>query len=75
MSDEISPESLADELIGSCRSLTDIEQGELDQQEFADAFDLLAFECSCCGWWCSTDELNDGEVSTEQLCAQCAEDE
>jgi hypothetical protein len=59
---------LADELIGTCAIAFPAEllsEGELAK------FDDLAFECEGCGWWCSTDELNNEHG--EQLCDECAD--
>lgn len=67
----MTPEQLAEGLIGSCRVPTDEEQGLLDQFGFADEFDQYAFLCSDCGWWCSTDEANDIDSGADIICDQC----
>jgi hypothetical protein len=67
----MTPQELADDLIGTANFCTPDEElhGEGDLQEF----DMLAFECDCCGWWCSADELNnEGE---RNLCDDCHTDE
>lgn len=64
-------EELADELIGTCNP-NNIIPGEAlgDDPEALAAFDELAFECESCGWWCATEEQNDGGV-----CDDCADED
>lgn len=65
------PQELAEELIGTCNSCVPDER--LETQADVVAFDALAFECDQCGWWCSTDELNnDGPCN---LCDECEPDD
>jgi len=54
---KLTPEALANDLIGSSRALTVEEQEAMLETNFAPTFDLLCFECECCGWWFSTDDL------------------
>lgn len=66
---DITPERLAEELVGSTHTLTEDERKLLDESNFAETFDGLVFECEACGWWCSTDELND--QSPFRRCDDC----
>lgn len=67
----VSPEALADELVGTCA--TCVVEERLATQADVEAFDNLAFLCECCGWWCATEELhNEG---AQNLCEDCNEDE
>lgn len=66
------PESLAEHLIGTCSNFPipqEVFQSEADLM----AFDALAFVCDCCGWWCSTDELNN--ETSRDFCDQCKDDD
>lgn len=69
----MTPEELADILIGTCNP-NNIDPGEAlgDDTEALAAFDELAFECESCGWWCVTEELNN-EGSTN-LCDDCVDE-
>lgn len=58
---------LADDLIGTARTV--VVEEELDTQAEVEEFDALAFVCDGCGWWCSTDELNN--LTAENLCDDC----
>lgn len=58
---------LADRLIGTCDNV--IVEEELETADDIVEFDSLAFLCSACGWWCSTDELNN--ETSEDLCDDC----
>ena len=63
------PQQLADELIGTCAMSYPDER--LATVEDIATFDALAFECNCCGWWFSVDDLND--KTDERLCQPCAD--
>lgn len=68
---------IADELIGTCRSKHDVmTQEEIDDPTLEAALNDLMFECDCCGWWASIDELNnDGELEGyDEACYECARD-
>jgi hypothetical protein len=58
---------LADELVGTARMC--VVEEELDTSDQVDEFDMLAFVCQGCGWWCSTDELNN--IGPRDLCDEC----
>lgn len=67
----MTPQELADDLIGTCQMC--IPEEKLHGEGDLAAFDALAFECDQCGWWFSTDELhNEGE---RNLCDDCHEEE
>ena len=58
---------LADRLIGTADNVYPEE--ELETPDEIVEFEELAFLCGQCGWWCSTEELNN---ETEQdLCNDC----
>lgn len=63
-------QDLADRLIGTCDNCDPCE--ELGDDIVAiEEFDQLCFECSECGWWCSTDELNNEDG--DNRCDECFE--
>lgn len=70
--------TIIEDLVGTC--LTSVSQEVmdlgLDPDEMTerdwDAIDSEIFECDICGWWCSTDELND--TDNGMICDNCAED-
>lgn len=64
-------EELAERLIGTCENCNPAEELTTDTE--MTAFDALAFECNVCGWWCSTEELNNG--GHQNLCDECQADE
>lgn len=50
-------------------------QEEIDNRALEAALNDLMFECDSCGWWCSTDELNnDGESIYDEACDDCVRD-
>lgn len=62
----------ADELIGTALGSYDQEFTEWSETasiEELEEFDELCFLCESCNWYCSTDELNEG-----QICDDCKED-
>lgn len=64
---------IAEELIGTAMSKHDrMTQEEINDSTLEAALNDLMFECDCCGWWCSTDELNNEDPSRE-LCDECDE--
>jgi hypothetical protein len=70
-------QEVADDLIGTCRSLHEFaSQAEADDPNFMSELQLLAFECDCCGWWASTEELNHDEGQEfDEMCDECADAE
>lgn len=67
-------QDIADQLIGTCRSKHDaMTQEEIDDPTLEAALNDLMFECDCCGWWASTEELNnDGELAGyDEACDEC----
>lgn len=68
---------IAEELIGTARSKWDaMTQQEIDDPTLEAALNDLMFECDCCGWWCSTEELNNnGELEAfDEVCDECVRD-
>ena len=59
---------LADRLVGTADNVIVMEELG-DDPESIEEFDGLAFLCDQCGWWCSTEELNN--ESSENLCDDC----
>ena len=64
----MTPQELAYTLIGTCRSFP-LPEEELASQQEVEEFDSLAFCCQQCGWWCSTEELNN--IGPRDLCDEC----
>lgn len=73
---------VADRLIGQCMQDLDQVTEELGDElsiplelrrssEFSATIDDLCFCCDGCGWWCSTEELNN--EGPEDLCDDCNE--
>lgn len=60
---------LSDRLIGTAENC--IVEEELETADEIVEFEELAFNCSQCGWWCSTEELNN--ETSEDLCDDCNE--
>ena len=61
---------IADHLIGTCQSIHgEVTDEEQDDTVLMSELDELVFECEGCGWWCSTDELNND--GPRQLCDEC----
>lgn len=56
--------SLAEELIGSSRLLTDDEKAVVDSDP--EQFDELCMKCEVCDWWCEPSELDE-----DQVCEGC----
>lgn len=44
---------------------------DFENQETVDRIEEHVFLCAGCGWWCSTDELNN--ETQEDLCDDCDE--
>jgi hypothetical protein len=64
---------IADDLIGTCRSLHDFtDEDEIDNDLLMAKLYDLCFECDCCGWWADIEELNN-EDSSRELCDECHE--
>lgn len=61
-------QELAEQLIGTSGVLCVDPAEQLDEGE-TEEFDRLAFSCDGCGWWCSTEELNND--TDDQLCDDC----
>lgn len=55
------------DLMGTCATPTE-EQRLLIEADTV-SFDRELFCCDQCGWWCSTDELNN--ETSENLCDDC----
>lgn len=62
------PRELADDLIGTCSTFP-IPEEELETLAELTEFESLAFCCQGCGWWCSTEELNN--IGPRDLCDEC----
>lgn len=69
---------VADRLVGQCMQDLDQVTEELNipleirrSSEFTATIDDLCFCCDGCGWWCSTEELNN--EGPEDLCDDCNE--
>lgn len=58
---------LIEELQGSASIPT--EEQRLIIERDPDRFDAALFNCDQCGWWCSTDELNN--LEGDQHCDDC----
>jgi len=82
MDRDLTPDAMAQEaadaLIGQCVISLEqwVEQSPhpewIDSQDFLSAWDQLAFLCDGCGWYCSTDELNNDEGG--EVCEDCSEE-
>lgn len=66
-------QQVADDLIGTARSQHDfLSQQEIDDPTLQSKLNDLCFECDCCGWWASTDELNNDEGQQYgEMCDEC----
>lgn len=64
---------IADDLIGTCRSQHEfMTQAEIDDVDLQSVLHELMFECDCCGWWHSTEELNNDEGQEYgEMCDEC----
>lgn len=64
---------IADDLIGTARSQHDfMTQQEIDDPTLRSKLNDLCFECDCCGWWASTEELNNDEGQQyDEMCDEC----
>lgn len=69
-------QEIADDLIGTAKSLHDVAtQEEIDTPGFEEKLYQLCFECGCCGWWSSTEELNnDPGQEYDEMCDECKDD-
>jgi len=52
-----------------------LEEGEDPSIEDLDYLDELVFECNTCGWNYSRDELEISNLTSDQICWRCYEDE
>ena len=67
MSEKI--EKLAQDLIGTCKSISDfLEDDELTLEE-AHELDDLVLECVNCNWWSEPGEI--GDRDGEHVCLEC----
>lgn len=68
-------QEVADQIIGTARMIDEVaSQAEIDDPEFMSELQLLAFECDCCGWWHSTEELNNDEGQEyDEMCDECTD--
>ncbi len=63
-------QQIADELIGTAKSLHDVmTDAEYEEGKLLEVVYGYCFECDCCGWWASTEELNN--EGSEELCDEC----
>jgi hypothetical protein len=68
-------ENMAYELIGQCMSLIVVaERLEIEvDDDLEESIGMRAFCCQGCGWWHSTEELNN--LTEKELCDTCLEDD
>lgn len=67
-------QQIANDLIGTAQSLNSIAtEDEIASNGLMSELYTLAFECDCCGWWASTDELNND--TGEELCECCVHED
>lgn len=74
----IRAQEIADDLIGTAKSLHDVlRDGESeDDSALMEAAYELCFDCDCCGWWASTEELhNETGQEYDEMCDECFEGE
>lgn len=65
-------QEIADSLIGTAQSVHDVAtEDECENDAVMSELYTLAFECDRCGWWASTEELNNED--DEELCDECDE--
>ena len=64
-------EEAADELLGTCKSLTEVcTEGEENDAAFCAELDGIAATCDECGWWVDAHELDD-----DSRCDGCSADD
>lgn len=68
-------QAIADELIGTAKSLHDVLEDNEDQSEIETRLSDKAFCCDCCGWWADVEELNNENEVFDELCDECAGDQ
>lgn len=71
---EISAETIAEELRGTCKTLECVleendAEGLENSMEFCAQLDDIVFCCESCGWWCETSEMG----NEQQVCFDCEE--
>lgn len=69
----MTPDDLAAELIGTCKSLDDVIDKDDYPTEFFLKLDDLVLECVQCNWWQEASEMV--IVDDEYVCNQCNEEE
>lgn len=62
------------ELVGTCDGMPDWVSEHEQEAEILEAFDLDAFRCDACGWWCDMGEAEEGPDGSD-VCLQCAEED
>lgn len=72
-------EEIAEELRGSCQSLTLVlERNDMDGADNDSAFcaqlDALVFCCEACEWWCEQSEMGDRK-DDRWICQECTDEE
>lgn len=70
-------EQAAEQLQGTCKSLSDLGQEFEDaknNQTFCNQLDELVFECQECNWWCEQSEMANRK-DEEWICDDCTDDE
>lgn len=65
-------EEIAEELIGTCKDLHDVVQDhEFENWELMAALDEYAMQCTTCGWWDATEDMD--TTGDEPECSECSE--
>lgn len=69
---QVRAQSVANDLIGSCRITASVfaYEAELDDPDFCREFDDRVFCCERCGWWESTDNM-----CADMVCDDCTSDD
>lgn len=65
------PQEIADDLIGCSGGSRPSIEAEIEELSLQDTqeFDMIAFLCEECGWWCSTDDLRN--LDGHERCNEC----
>lgn len=68
-------EAVADRIVNQCMISMEqaCEELGINPDDIADELDNLVFCCDECGWYCSTEELNN--ETDQNLCDDCNDDE
>ena len=63
-------QEVANDLIGTAGNLHDhATPDEINSLKFCCELDSLVFECSVCGWWCGSEEME-----SDGICQECFDD-